>query len=234
MEKYSFTLAEVLITLVVIGIIAAITVPVIMANHKKTETSARLKKFYANMSNAVKLAETEWGTDTTGFKYGNCNYSGNKQFFENYLSKYLNYVRTDELKSGNTYYDSLSDGLYSGFEGLNPQLFVVYLGDGSLFFNDECPESLVYDVNGEKGPNRYGRDIFYFFFLAVNENPKLTIPHFNTDNFMFLVNSDGSIYPSYTREEKKENCKNKTQISSCTSLIEMDGWEFKEDYPYKL
>ena len=34
-NKKSFTLAEVLITLVVIGIIAAITVPTIMANHKK-------------------------------------------------------------------------------------------------------------------------------------------------------------------------------------------------------
>ena len=39
----SFTLSEVLITLVVIGIIAAITVPVIMANHKKTEASSKLK-----------------------------------------------------------------------------------------------------------------------------------------------------------------------------------------------
>ena len=38
-----FTLSEVLITLVIIGIIAAVTVPVIMANYKKAETAAKLK-----------------------------------------------------------------------------------------------------------------------------------------------------------------------------------------------
>ena len=60
----SFTLAEVLITLVVIGIIAAITVPVVMANHKRTETASKLKKFYSTMLNATKLAELEEGKQT--------------------------------------------------------------------------------------------------------------------------------------------------------------------------
>ena len=62
--KSGFTLAEVLITLVVIGIIAAITVPVVMANHKRTETASKLKKFYATMSEAIKLSEIENGLQT--------------------------------------------------------------------------------------------------------------------------------------------------------------------------
>ena len=60
----SFTLAEVLITLVVIGIIAAITIPVVMANHKRTETASKLKKFYSTMSEAIKLSEIENGLQT--------------------------------------------------------------------------------------------------------------------------------------------------------------------------
>ena len=60
----AFTLAEVLITLVVIGIIAAITVPVVMANHKKTETAAKLKKFYSTMSNNIALQEIQSGLKT--------------------------------------------------------------------------------------------------------------------------------------------------------------------------
>ncbi len=41
MIKKSFTISEVLITLVIIGIIAAFTIPVILQNHKETETSAK-------------------------------------------------------------------------------------------------------------------------------------------------------------------------------------------------
>ncbi len=48
-----------MITLAVIGIIAAITVPIIMANHKKQETSVKLKKFYSSLSQAVRLAQSD-------------------------------------------------------------------------------------------------------------------------------------------------------------------------------
>ena len=44
LKKLSFTLSEVLITLVVIGIIAAITVPVIVSKHQKEQTEIQLKK----------------------------------------------------------------------------------------------------------------------------------------------------------------------------------------------
>lgn len=40
----AFTLTEALITLVVIGVIAAITVPVVISNHKKEELKESLKK----------------------------------------------------------------------------------------------------------------------------------------------------------------------------------------------
>ena len=81
----SFTLAEVLITLVIIGIIAAITVPMIMANHRKIEFSARLKKFYSTMNNAVKLAETEWGLTVYDWDYS----LESRDFFDKYLAKYV-------------------------------------------------------------------------------------------------------------------------------------------------
>ena len=54
--KKSFTLSEVLITLVVIGIITAITVPVVMANINQEQYKAALRKNYTTLSNAFNLA----------------------------------------------------------------------------------------------------------------------------------------------------------------------------------
>ena len=49
-NKKAFTLAETLITLVIIGIIAAITVPTLTASWQKTRTVAALKKSHSTLS----------------------------------------------------------------------------------------------------------------------------------------------------------------------------------------
>ncbi len=233
--RKGFTLAEVLITLVVIGIIAAITVPLLMANHKKTEYSGRLKKFYSTLSNAVKLAEREWGVDTLDLGYGGGGSSVTlKEWFEKYLAQYISYIKTEELSSDSKYYQSLN--MYDSFKSLNSNLFVVYLNDGSLYFNDEASDLIVYDVNGEKGPNTYGRDLFYFYILTGVESyyQMNYMSHVNTVCFSRLLNADGSEYYSYSRSELINRCKNQQQCAGCSKLLENDGWEFKDDYPYRL
>ena len=59
--KKGFTLAEVLITLGIIGIVAAMTLPAVVQKKQKLETSARLKKFYSTMQQAIIYSETENG-----------------------------------------------------------------------------------------------------------------------------------------------------------------------------
>lgn len=54
-QKFAFTLAEVLIALVIIGVVAAITVPVLFENYKKQETISRLKKAYSVISNGLRM-----------------------------------------------------------------------------------------------------------------------------------------------------------------------------------
>ena len=56
-KTYGFTLAEVLITLGIIGVVASLTMPALIQNSKKTETSARLKKFYSLMEQAIIMSE---------------------------------------------------------------------------------------------------------------------------------------------------------------------------------
>ncbi|MFR1673152.1 MAG: type II secretion system protein, partial [Candidatus Gastranaerophilaceae bacterium] len=52
-SKTAFTLAEVLITLGIIGIVAALILPFFMANIRKNEYSNKLKKLYSIISQAV-------------------------------------------------------------------------------------------------------------------------------------------------------------------------------------
>lgn len=48
-NSYAFTLAEVLITLAIIGIVAALTLPTLNQKQQQIETTSRLKKFYSAM-----------------------------------------------------------------------------------------------------------------------------------------------------------------------------------------
>ena len=66
-KKSAFTLAEVLITLGIIGIVAAMTLPTLLGRYKEKETVTRLKKTYSILSQAMLFAVEEYGTvDTWG------------------------------------------------------------------------------------------------------------------------------------------------------------------------
>ena len=206
-------MAEVLITIVVIGIIAAITVPVVIANHKKIETAAKLKKFYSNLTNAVNLSEIDNGVKAHEWDYTLSNIS----YFERYLAPYFNYYKIEEVQ-----YDYFENGLYKDH--------AVYLNDGGIIYFDDSG-AYSYDVNGDKGPNEYGRDIFSFMvngsFGHIDE--KLTAVYVDACSCNYNKKAN-----ECSREEMKTLCNGAKSRGCCTLLIQSDGWEIKNDYPLKL
>ena len=56
MNKNGFTLAEVLITLGIIGVVASMTLPVLIQNNKNKEVESRLKKVYSVMNQAILMS----------------------------------------------------------------------------------------------------------------------------------------------------------------------------------
>ncbi|MDR1327933.1 MAG: type II secretion system GspH family protein, partial [Heliobacteriaceae bacterium] len=60
-RKNAFTLAEVLITLGIIGIVAALTMPGLIANHKEKETVTKLRKVYSSIQQAFLKNYAEQG-----------------------------------------------------------------------------------------------------------------------------------------------------------------------------
>ena len=59
--KKAFTLAEVLITLVIIGVIAAVTVPTIIANSNQESRKSQFKKAVSTLNNALKMTTLNMG-----------------------------------------------------------------------------------------------------------------------------------------------------------------------------
>ena len=65
---FGFTLAEVLITLVIIGVVAALTIPNLLQKYQEQATVKKVQKFYSTLSNAYSIAmkengpASEWGT----------------------------------------------------------------------------------------------------------------------------------------------------------------------------
>ena len=88
--KAAFTLAEVLITLGIIGVVAALTLPNLIANYQHKVLAARAKKAYSSITQAIKMAEVEYGTpgDVTGLFDTS---QTNKQLVEK-LSKYFDTI----------------------------------------------------------------------------------------------------------------------------------------------
>jgi len=201
-----FTLAETLITLVIIGVVAALTVPNMIARHQKEEIATRLKKFYSVINQAAIKAKADgndwdyWLRNTT--RANDLTYETSKKFIEQYVLPYVVYskVKYEDRKS----YVYLNDGSY----------FSVHKGD--------CLDFTV-DVNGDKGRNQQGYDIHRFLYCSYFENNPYT-PSGRIYPFM---------YNSWTtREQLVQKCRESG--SYCAALLMKDGWIFKDDYPYKF
>ncbi len=94
-----FTLAEVLITLAIIGVVAALTIPTVVQNYQKTQVVTQLKKTYAALANTTNLAIADEGP-VSGWEIGT-SYSGQAaiDFANRYLIPYLKVARNCETKT---------------------------------------------------------------------------------------------------------------------------------------
>ena len=209
-----FTLAEVLITLGIIGVVAAMTLPTLIQKQKRIETSSRLKKFYSAMSQAILLSEKDNGEvqywpkenmvkDDDGKYDAEANSVLSDAFFRKYLAPYLKYTSAEKDPENSNYTK-------------------VIFADGSCMHvkNGGCYD-FHYDTNGGKNPNIFGRDKFSFILCPRRES------------VYFMPKSAFKGYGMNTsRQQLLNNCR--SSGSHCASLLQYDNWEFKDDYPFKL
>lgn len=81
----AFTLSEILITLAIIGVVAALTIPNLVYSYKKRVVKTRLLKFYNIMNETIRLSEIDNGDKKT-WSFPTNQFADNKEKFYN---KYL-------------------------------------------------------------------------------------------------------------------------------------------------
>ena len=219
MIKRGFTLAEVLITLTIIGVIAAITIPNLMQSWRRHERITQVKEAYAILSNAIKMSVLENGStnnwDYTGQNY---KYSYTEYVFKTYLIPYLKTQKVSQDTRNIFYsYKNITGGVTNLYLGaiLNNGMMVSYEHDTPNDFM-----IFVFDVNGKKGPNMLGNDVFKFGVRI------------STGEVTGWVSRP---YPSYNGplSQVMQYCCSSTNCTCCAKALILKNWQFPDDYPVK-
>ena len=212
---FAFTLAEVLITLVIIGVIAALTIPNLMQKYTEQTTVKKVQKFYSNLSNAYKLAMKDNGTaDEWGLTP--FDEPGASKIYTLLFKPYFKIAKDCGVKNTgkclkNERYKYLNNSVAQSYGELNYH-YKLLLDDGSAVSLkvEEHPNiyniAIMYDINGKKEPNTWGKDMFYF---AIKNNKVFPV---------------GIQSGDFSHNPFNGNCNNTTSTGSgCTAWIIYKG-----------
>lgn len=226
--KNGFTLAETLITLGIIGVVAAITIPNLMATYQKKQVATQLKESYSIIQQAVKLSQDEngeieaWDTTLNGHNFFN-------QYIRNFIKWQKEYSSTELAQLAPR--TLLNGSKYTGttYTGGNSAHFTLINGAMISMNLDNSIEKGLWvgiDVNGLSKPNRIGRDTFLFFWS----------PEYGLRPLGDVGTYKNWSYGAYSRTKVKTSsglaCNKKSSGYWCSALIVQDGWNLAKDYPW--
>lgn len=200
-----FTLAEILITLGIIGVVAALTMPVLIQNHRKSEIETKLKKVYTIMNQAIMLSENENGEREDWASELNT-VAG----IEKYILPYLKYV--DSYQADSYYFINFADG----------STLRKNLSTEDWFFHtkqyDKCKTS-----------DKAGKCFFPFVFMQNAAG------HFDRNfepNSYGL--STANITNENLKNHSVHGCNKEASKAYCAKLIQLNGWRIPDDYPIRF
>jgi len=235
-KESAFSLSEVLITIGIIGVVAAITIPSLITHYQKKETVTKLKKVYSELNQALKLSEAENDYPPSW----NIEEKTKVEVFEQYIMPYMKGITKQE-------YDSLSLKQISGkpeedlavakhevtsYTTINGTQIYVSVSAST----NPKKLSLFVDINGISKPNQFGKDVFYLnlpienyergvYFFGQYSTSECTFPQEpNRDRNILLTGSScGS---------QNYGCNKDGRGMWCGALIMTDNWEIRNDYPW--
>lgn len=163
--RKGFTLAEVLITLGIIGVVAAMTIPTLVSKSQQRQHVVAWRKAYSALAQGVRLMQAD---ETTPDDFVEINNQGGREFA--YATALSHYMKMGKIcHEGKAVEEGCIPQNYP-IKQLNGKKYLDNLGqfgggatcttilDGSLICFDEI---IVYvDVNGYTKPNTAGKDIF--------------------------------------------------------------------------
>jgi len=171
-DKFGFTLAEVLITLGIIGVVAAITIPPLNAKIREKQTVAKVKETYAQFQQAYRLVADE-NEGLIGLVNTDASDKENSTAMFKEVTKYLKKAKSCDIHTNcmGEVYRTLDGRIMTIFDGIwddysNLQTGILLNGTSfwilSLKSNNEYSGQIGIDINGAEKPNQLGIDFFHF------------------------------------------------------------------------
>ena len=206
-SKKGFTLAEVLITLGIIGIVAALTIPSLIEKHQKRVTAERLKKMYTTLRTAIELAELDNGSREN---WTFASDQEGKDFYSREILSRMNCVRI--VDSGNLLSCYFADGSFL---------------EGSILRAYTLLEVRFYPFSGERyiSGKAKGKLRRYNLYYSTYLNQRFESIQFygNVNQYTrdYLMNSGPGNF----------SCKG-NDPRACFYIIMRDNWEIRDDYPW--
>jgi hypothetical protein len=186
--------------------------PALIANHQKKTAATQLKLFYSIFSQAIRLSEVDNGEAKTWVKPSAQIGAQNKEFFETYFLPYFKPAK----------YCGTDTGCNTPQDAGNTAVKIILTNSMSVAAYLDSSRTLVIfevDVNGAGKPNQWGKDRFRWNF----EQGSGRLASYSYINASYQ--GDGS------REDWLERCT--LNATTCAGLIQRDGWEIKDDYPWE-
>lgn len=223
----AFTLAEVLITLGIIGVVAAMTLPTVIKFYNIKSTEASLKNTYSTLQQIIKLSEAN---DVSVTLFNGNHYLSLQNWFNDYVSKNLKVTKScTENENGcwhsynvvkdlnkNNAWDESANGMIGNypfaFIDLQGRMYNMDVSGSSTIANvfgvnvpsGEYSMEIFFDVNGQNKPNIIGKDIY----------------------IVIWAEDKGLIPAGYdkTSDNVKENCINGNGYL-CLSYVIQNNWK---------
>ena len=246
-RKAAFTLAEVLITLGVIGVVAALTMPSLIAHYQKKVLVDQIKKAYSTINEGFRQIMVNdgctdyacagfWGKDYAGrFSETNSNkiintFKLSSVFVDSGLepsfipSHYMYNITYLKYEQSLPFAYLLGTSGGGGILGTCPDGMILWISNNRIGISDYYAMSILFDVNGEKGPNVVGRDIHELLLIENVITTKYTQTYRNT----FKRLNPGLSFAIALQTDIEKNCsKEETESSgsSCLTKIINEGWQ---------
>ena len=227
LKSAAFTLAEVLVTLGIIGVVAAMTMPSLIVNYQKQQTVTRLKKSYNILYQT--LVRNEADDNDIIIDASAPTIQTSIDYVETYLAPYMQIIKkcgTDTTGECEFYAKGLNGSTMSGIEHCNNTSTKIFLNDGveimpCITTNANYMQFYI-DINGNKKPNVVGKDVFAFEYGLKTDNSlyKKLFPRFNYDTVEDHI------------ADQENRCNKNQNGLACASLIMVDGWQMKKYYPW--
>lgn len=158
MKKFAFTLAETLVVMGIIGVVAALTLPNLNSSTGDKEKVAKVKKIYQNLTDAFGRAKSVYGPYTEwciSLDSVHCN--------ERVMQRITEFMKISKnCGTSANCMPSIIKYLTGTETGLTDDAYKCITADGTAIGFDDDGE-IVVDIDGLKGSNFYGKDIFRFY-----------------------------------------------------------------------